>query len=169
MKLMRSAIPWAVVTLSLLLLFLYPFPGVAQERDLDKPLVASGTSPMLEKDSVDARNLAFEEALRSAVEQALGWLLPAERIVRYYPLLLERILAAPMGYVQDYQIIHEDVRSGLYRVTVQTTLYAERLRRDLRRLGLFLAPGHGGGGVLLCGLPAFARLGPARPCAARPR
>ena len=113
--------------------------ALAQEKQLDRPLVASGTSPMLEQDSADARKLALEEALRAAVEQSLGWLLPAQRIVRYYPLLLNRILNEPMSYVQDYQIIHEGVILGRYRVTVQTTLYNEGLMRDLRRLGLFLA------------------------------
>jgi len=101
--------------------------------------VASGTSPLIKKDSDDARNLALKEALRSAVEQALGWLLPAKRIVSFYPLLLNRILVQPMSYVQDYQIIHEGEVFGRYRVTVQTTLYGEELKRDLRSLGLFLA------------------------------
>jgi hypothetical protein len=105
---------------------------------LDRALVASGTSPTTQQDSADARKLALEEALRSAVEQALGWLLPADSIVRFYPLLLNRILTQPLGYVQDYQIIHEGEIFGFYRVTVQTTLYSEGLKRDLRRLGLFL-------------------------------
>ena len=122
-----------------LLLFVGTFSASGQDKDLSKPLVASGTSPMLEQDSADARKLALEEALRSAVEQALGLVLPAERLVRYYPLLLNRILKAPMSYVKDYQIVHEGVIFGLYRVTVQTTLYSEGLTRDLRRLGLFLA------------------------------
>ena len=129
---------WATLILYLVLDPLCP-PAQAQEKQLDRPLVASGTSPMLEQDSADARKLALEEALRAAVEQSLGWLLPAERIVRYYPLLLNRILNEPMRYVQDYQIIHEGVILGRYRVTVQTTLYNEGLVRDLRRLGLFLA------------------------------
>ncbi len=87
------------------------------------------------KDSADARSLALEEALRAAVEQALGYLLPAQNIVRYYPLLLNRILKEPMSYVKDYQIVQEGEAVGLYRVTVQTTLYSENLTRDLRRLG----------------------------------
>jgi hypothetical protein len=91
------------------------------------------------KDSADARSLALEEALRAAVEQALGYLLPAQNIVRYYPLLLNRILKEPMSYVKDYQIVQEGEAVGLYRVTVQTTLYSENLTRDLRRLGMFLA------------------------------
>jgi hypothetical protein len=94
---------------------------------------------MLEQDSADARKLALEEALRAAVEQALGWLLPSDRIVRYYPLLLDHILKEPMSFIQDYQIVHEGVTFGLYRVTVLTTLYSEGLTRKLRRLGLFLA------------------------------
>jgi hypothetical protein len=112
---------------------------MAQEGVLNKSLVATGAILMFGKDSADARDLALKEALRNAVEQALGWLLPTERIVRYYPAVQDHILSEPMAYVQDYQIIHEDATSGLYQVTVQTTLYIQGLRRDLQRLGLFLA------------------------------
>jgi hypothetical protein len=129
---------WVVVVLCLLL-SLCPPPASGQDNALNKPLIASGLSPMLGKDSADARRLALEEALRAAVEQALGYLLPAQNIVHYYPLLLNRILKEPMNYVKDYQIVQEGEVSGLYRVTVQTTLYSENLTRDLRRLGMFLA------------------------------
>ena len=122
-----------------LLFFFCPLPASGQDKALNKPLVASGISPMLGKDSADARSLALEEALRAAVEQGLGYLLPAQNIVRYYPLLLNRILKEPMRYVKDYQIVQEGEVVGLYRVTVQTTLYSENLTRDLRRLGMFLA------------------------------
>jgi len=122
-----------------LLLYFCPLPASGQDKALNKPLVASGISPMMAKDSADARSLALEEALRAAVEQALGYLLPAQNIVRYYPLLLNRILKEPMSYVKDYQIVQEGEAVGLYRVTVQTTLYSENLTRDLRRLGMFLA------------------------------
>jgi hypothetical protein len=138
MKRLPSPTSWAAVAFCLLFLTIYS-PGAAQEMGLDRSLVASGTSPMTRQGSAAARKFALEEALRGAVEQALGQLLPAESIVRFYPLLLDRILKQPMGYVQDYHIIHEGKVFGLYRVTVQTTLYTEGLKRDLRALGLFLA------------------------------
>jgi hypothetical protein len=122
-----------------LMCFVCTLPASGQGEALNKPLIASGLSPMLEKGSADARSLALEEALRAAVEQALGYLLPAQNIVHYYPLLLHHILKEPNRYVKDYQIVQEGEMSGLYRVTVQTTLYSENLTRDLRRLGMFLA------------------------------
>jgi hypothetical protein len=128
-----------VVILGLLVFTLHT-PVLAQMGSIERNLIASGTSPLPVQDSAYARKLALEEALRSAVEQALGWLLPAERIVQFYPLLLNRILAEPMAYIQNYQIIHEGPWSQLYRVTIQTSLYGEGLERDLRRLGLYLAP-----------------------------
>ncbi len=138
MKALPYRVSWAVLVLWLFF-FALSSPVPAQDKDLIRPLVASGTRPMLEQDSADARKLALEEALRAAVEQGLGWLLPSDRIVRYYPLLLDHILNEPMSYIQDYQIVHEGVTFGLYRVTVLTTLYTEGLKRKLRRLGLFLA------------------------------
>jgi hypothetical protein len=138
MKALLYKISWVVLILWLFC-FALSSPVPAQDKDLNRPLVASGTRAMMEQDSADARKLALEEALRAAVEQALAWLLPSDRIVRYYPLLLDHILKEPMSYIQDYQIVHEGVTFGLYRVTVLTTLYTEGLTRKLRRLGLFLA------------------------------
>jgi len=115
--------------------------GFTQSDEGNRPLVVTGTGPAPSREIADARDLALREALRSAVEQAVGRLLPAQRIVRYYPLLGERILDRSMTYVQDYQIVQETKGPQLYRVTVQTTLYLDRLRQDLQQLGLFLADG----------------------------
>jgi hypothetical protein len=124
MKALPYKVSWAVLVLWLFF-FALSSSAPAQDKDLNRPLVASGTRPMLEQDSADARKLALEEALRAAVEQALGWFLPSDRIVRYYPLLLDHILKEPMSYIQDYQIVHEGVTFGLYRVTVLTTHRAD--------------------------------------------
>jgi hypothetical protein len=114
-------------------------PGSTQSDEGSRPLVVTGSGPAPSREVADARDLALREALRSAVEQAVGRLLPAQRIVRYYPLLGERIFDRSMTYVQDYQIVHETKGPQLYRVTVQTTLHMDRLRQDLQQLGLFLS------------------------------
>jgi len=130
-----------IATLLLLAMFLFPLSSYAVlgQKSLPTSLIASGTSPLANGDVAEARKLALDEALRAAVEQSLAWLLPPQRIVHYFPLLQENLLARPMNYVQDYQIISEDQHAGLYRVTVQTTLYTEALERDLRQMGLLLA------------------------------
>jgi hypothetical protein len=113
--------------------------GIAQTEDVNRPLIVTGTGPAPSREVANARDLALREALRTAVEQAAGRLLPAQRLVRYYPLLAERILDHSMTYVQDYQIVQETTGPQIYRVTAQTTLQMERLKRDLQQLGLFLA------------------------------
>jgi hypothetical protein len=134
----RTTALWTSVMVGLFLVAL-PLSGRTQDGDLNRPLVASGASPMAQHDVASARDLAVQEALRAAVEQALARLLPAQRIVRFYPLLLERILVHPMSYVQDYQIIYEGQGQQFYRVAVQTSLYTDSLKQDLRQLGLFLS------------------------------
>jgi hypothetical protein len=113
--------------------------GIAQTEDVNRPLVVTGTGPAPSREVTDARELALREALRNAVEQAAGRFLPAQRLVRYYPLLAERILDQSMTYVQDYQIIQETKGPQICRITAQTTLQMERLKRDLQQLGFFLA------------------------------
>jgi hypothetical protein len=112
--------------------------GIGQTADVNRPLVVTGTGPAPSQEVANARDLALQEALRTAVEQAVDRLLPSQRLVRYYPLLAERILDHYMTYVQDYQIIYETTGPQICRVTAQTTLQVERLKRDLQQLGLFL-------------------------------
>jgi hypothetical protein len=113
--------------------------GIGQTEDVNRPLIVTGTGPAPSREVANARDLALQEALRNAVEQAAGRFLPAQRLVRFYPLLAERILDHHMIYVQDYQIIQETTGPQIYRVTAQTTLQMERLKGDLQQLGLFLA------------------------------
>ena len=136
-----ARVPLQMIRAGLVVCLLLAFvrPGFTQNEDVTRPLVVTGTGPAPSREVADARDLALREALRTAVEQAVGRLLPAQRIVRYYPVLGERIFDRAMTYVQDYQIIHEMKGTQLYRVTVQTTLNMDRLRRDLQQLGLFLA------------------------------
>jgi len=135
----RVAFQVVCAGLAMCLLLVAPLsPGLTQSDEENRPLVVTGTGPAPSREVADARDLALREALRSAVEQAVGRLLPVQRIVRYYPLLSERILDRSMTYVQDYQIVHETKSPQLYRVTVQTTLYMDRVRHDLQQLGLFL-------------------------------
>lgn len=136
----RIPLQMVCVGLVMCLLLVAPrSPGLTQSDEGNRPLVVTGTGPAPSREVADARDLALREALRSAVEQAVGRLLPVQRIVRYYALLGERVLDRSMTYVQDYQIVHETKGPQLYRVTVQTTLHMDRLRRDLQQLGLFLA------------------------------
>jgi hypothetical protein len=133
--------------------------AIGQTGEVNRPLIVTGSGPAPSPELANARDLALQEALRTAVEQGAGRLLPAQRLVRYYPLVDERILNHYMTYVQDYQIIHEATGPQIYRVTAQITLQMERLKRDLQRLGVFLADAERPTVVIL----VAERLGPRAP------
>ncbi len=81
--------------------------------------------------SVDvARDKAIEDALRRAVEQALGTLISSETIVENYHLIQDRILSRAEGYVAGYRIVSEGIEDSLYRVRILAHVRKGRLQDD---------------------------------------
>lgn len=81
--------------------------------------------------SVDvARDRAIEDALRRAVEQALGTFISSETMVENYRLIQDRILSRAEGYVAGYRIVSEGIQDSLYRVRILARVRKGRLQDD---------------------------------------
>ncbi len=85
-----------------------------------------------------ARDQAVEDALRRAVEQAVGVLVMAETVVRNRELLADKIYTQAKGYVQGYKIVSERQDGGLYRVAILADVSLEPLRNDLAAIRLLI-------------------------------
>jgi len=77
-----------------------------------------------------ARDRAIEDALRRAVEQALGTFISSETIVENYQLIEDRILSKSEGYVAGYRIVSEGIEDSLYRVKVLAKIRKGKLQED---------------------------------------
>ncbi len=77
-----------------------------------------------------ARDRAIEDALRRAVEQALGTFISSETIVENYQLIQDRILSRAGGYVAGYRIVSEGIEDGLYRVRILARVRKGELQND---------------------------------------
>lgn len=93
---------------------------------------ALGQAPIVAGDRVRARERAFDEALRQAVEQATATVLePSELVARASDLKL-RIYPRAKAYVTTYRVLDEGEQPpGTFQVHLSAAVATGRLARDL--------------------------------------
>jgi len=89
-----------------------------------------------------ARDAAVWDALRQAVEQALGAFIQSESIVENYQLISDNIFSKTAGYIQKYHILEEVFRDDLYRVKIKAYVVSGKLENDLAAIGLLMLQKH---------------------------
>jgi len=83
-----------------------------------------------------AREKAIDDALRRAVEQAVGTLISSDTMTNNFQVVHDKILAQTSGYVKKYEIVKEQRVGEEFRVTVMADVGRENLQRSLEALGL---------------------------------
>ena len=64
------------------------------------------------------RDEAIQDALRSAVERAVGIYIYSSTEVDNFKLVKDQIIASSRGYVKDYEIIKEYQKEGVFFMTL---------------------------------------------------
>ncbi len=104
-----------------------------------KRLKVLGTAVIHEKNLADGRQNAVNDALVAAVGQVVMEMLTGETVVRRFQQINDNILAERDNYIQNYRVLTESVSGNTVRTLVQVDIAADRVSRDLSRLGLALA------------------------------
>ncbi len=86
-----------------------------------------------------ARDSAINDALRKAVEKAVGAVISAQTISENYTVLSDRVYSKTNGYIRSYDIISDDPGADLYRVQVKAEVAQAQIKDDLSALGLLLS------------------------------
>jgi len=103
-------------------------PGIAP-ASTDITVVGVGT--ILANDLGAARDQAIEDAMRKAVQQALGTYVKSETLVENFQLVDDRILSWSAGYVKKYDILKEGkAPMDSYEVEMRATVNLSELRND---------------------------------------
>lgn len=100
-------------------------------------VLAEGVAAITSEPDI-ARDGALRDALRRAVEQAVGSFISAETRVRNFQLLSDRIYANSSGYVASYRVLSESREEGLYRVVIRARVKTDRIENDLQAIGILL-------------------------------
>lgn len=90
----------------------------------------------LGNDPAAAHDKAVEDALRRAVEQAVGTIVESETATENYQLLSDKIYSHSAGYVKSYKIVSENKDGGLMRIQISADVSSGDLSNDLSSIGL---------------------------------
>jgi hypothetical protein len=100
--------------------------------------MAEGVGIVIQDERSIARDRALDDALRKAVEQAVGALVESQTLVRNYQILSDDIYSRSSGYVQSYQIINESSSGNILKVTIKAVVSMVILGEDLKAVGIIL-------------------------------
>jgi len=109
--------------------------AIAAEKE-PKLVTAQGVAAVLENNLDIARDGALQDALRQAVEQAVGTMVESDTLVQNFQLVSDNIYTKTKGYVKTYKILTEKQEGTLYKVSVQANVDVGNLEKDLGALGL---------------------------------
>ena len=119
----------------LLLFFLGALPVFAQQS---QTITAEGVGAVMGNDRAIARDQAIQDALRKAVEQAVGTMVSSETMVQNFQTLSDKIYTQTQGYIQNYRVLSETPGPNVHQVTIQATVAMGNLEKDLQALGFLL-------------------------------
>lgn len=115
--------------------FLLQQPSYAESN----VVTVAGIAPYTLNDDVKARDTAVQDAMRKAVEQAVGTIVSSETVVEDYQVLRDNIYTKTQGYIQKYDVVSAGAKGNLYEVIINATVSVENLKNDLAALGLLHA------------------------------
>lgn len=122
----------ALFLLLLMLSSSYALAGTPGTTAVD----ATGVAVISGDNSALARDSAIGDALRKAVEQAIGTIVSSETMVANYQVLSDNVYTKTQGYIKSYDVVKEWQVSGLYQVLVRAVVETGPLKDDLSALGV---------------------------------
>ncbi len=106
-------------------------PAWAQAQDA-QTVQATGQAAIYGTDTAHARDKAIEDAMRKAVEQAVGAVVSSETVTQNYELISDKILSQSKGYVRNYKVLSEAKEDGVFVVKIEAQVSSGNLKNDLQ-------------------------------------
>lgn len=111
-------------------------PVLGHTKGEEKQIVVTG---MADGTTAKSRDQAIADALRQAVEQAMGSYVSAETLVENMMLIEDRIYTETRGYISQYEIVEEKTTKDAYQVQVSAQVKTSKLESDLEAIGLLIS------------------------------
>lgn len=134
-----------VLSLSLLLNHTTAFALNAAEQQ-----TAEGVGTIIKQNQAKARDQAINNALRTALEQALLTALDPSELINNARLLESALYARTLTYIRSYRVLWEypDLQQRVYRVGIEANLALSEIDKTIRALA-FSQPEVGRGRLLV--------------------
>lgn len=120
-------------SISLLAILCSSFGAVVAQQQMSPSaeMTVIGMGTILANDVAAARDQAIDDALRKAVQQALGTQIKSETLVQNFQLVDDQILSWSAGYVKKYDILREGrTQADTYEVQMRAEVDLAELRTD---------------------------------------
>jgi hypothetical protein len=130
--------PLLLVAVCPLCIFVLATNILAQEQIT---VTSSGMGVIIAGDVGKARDEALNDALRKAVEQAVGTIISARSVVENAVLIEDNIYSRTSGYIRSYDLVREGKSVNIpntYEVTVTAAVSTAGLKDDLAALGILI-------------------------------
>ncbi len=102
-------------------------------------IIADGAAAV-HKNVVDiARDKAVDNALRNAVEMAVGAMISSRTMVENFRVKLDQILSESKGYINSYEVISEEREGDTYRVTIEADVRVGSLKNKSQAINLIFS------------------------------
>ncbi len=76
---------------------------------------------------------AIQDALRSAVERAVGVYIYSSTEVENFQVVKDKIISASRGYVNNYEIVKEDLKEGVFFITLNVQVNVSSIQAAVRK------------------------------------
>ncbi len=125
----------AVLVFCLVILVFSGLSQIAQAANIEF-VKAEGVSAIINNNQAAAREKALDDALRKAVEQAVGTVVTSDTLTARYRIIHDKILSQTSGYIRRYSILSERADGALYRVLIRAEVGRANLMSDLKAIGV---------------------------------
>ena len=105
----------------------------------DGSITATGQSAVLAGDKPAAREKAIEDALRHAVEMAVGTKVSSTSEVQDFQTKMDQVLTHSAGFVKHYDIVKEAMDGDVVQITIKAQISQADLDKDLEAVGLLMS------------------------------
>jgi len=130
-------LPAAVLVLLTLLTFAWAVPAMSHQAGPETRVVeTTGMAAVEEAGEAVARDAAIADALRKAIEQAVGAFVSSDTMVENYQVLSDTVYTQAQGFITGYTITNESQTPGFYQVQVRAEVSTGALRYELDAMGL---------------------------------
>jgi hypothetical protein len=104
---------------------------VASAQDKVEEVMSLGQAVIYSGDKAAARDKAIDDALRKAVEQAVGTMVSSETVTENFQLISDKIFSQSKGYVTSYKILSEGQEAGIFQVKLKAKVGVGNLKNAL--------------------------------------
>ena len=114
--------------------FFFGFSETVTAQDDAMVVQSVGTGIIRGTDIAAARDEALSEAMVSGVQRALSDLVPTQTIVSNFKKIDETVYVNIADYILEYKVLAENTSGKTYRVMVESTIFAEKIKAMISSL-----------------------------------